>query len=128
MHRSKAVTSSEKHKTIDLKKAMLPVVGFARVYALKNNVNETNTVSRLKSIIKRDNINKSFIDELVKAYEYLMFLRFRLQTAKILSSENPDNSLRIDELTNIEKATLKAVLVEIAEIYTQLSFDFEGTM
>ncbi|MFO7923641.1 MAG: DUF294 nucleotidyltransferase-like domain-containing protein, partial [Bacteroidales bacterium] len=126
VHRSKVVTSFEKHKTIDLKKAMLPVVGFARVYALKNNVNETNTVSRLKSIIDRENINKSFLEEIVKAYEYLMFLRFRLQIAKILSNENPDNSLRTDELTNIEKATLKAALVEIAEIYTQLSFDFEG--
>ncbi len=126
VHRLKAVTFSEKHKTIDLKKAMLPVVGFARVYALKNNISETNTVSRLKSIIERVNINKSFVEEIVKAYEYLMFLRFRLQTAKILSGENPDNSLRIDELTNIERATLKAVLVEIAEIYTQLGFDFEG--
>ena len=128
VHRTKAVTSSEKHKTIDLKMAMLPVVGFARVYALKNNISETNTVSRLKTIIERVNINKSFIEEIVKAYEYLMFIRFRLQTLKILSGENPDNLLRLDELTNIEKATLKAALLEIAELYTQLSFDFEGTI
>jgi PAS domain S-box-containing protein len=128
VQRSRAVTFSEKHKTIDLKKAMLPVVGFARVYALKNNINETNTVSRLKSIVGRENINKSFIEEIVKAYEYLLFLRFRIQLAKTLSNENPDNSLRIDELSNIEKATLKAALVEIAEIFTQLSFDFEGRM
>ncbi len=128
VNRSKAVTFSEKHKTIDLKKAMLPVVGFARVYALKTNVNETNTVSRLRSIMDSESINKSFIEEIIKAYEYLMFLRFRVQIAKILSNENPDNFLRIDELTSIEKATLKAVLAEIAEIYTQLGFDFEVTI
>jgi PAS domain S-box-containing protein len=128
VNRSKVVAFSEKHKTIDLKKAMLPVVGFARIYALKNNINETNTVSRLKNISDKANLNKSFIQEIIEAYEYLMFLRFRLQTTMILSNENPDNFLQIDELSNIEKATLKAVLSEITEIYTQLSFDFEGTM
>jgi PAS domain S-box-containing protein len=128
VHRFKAVTFSEKQDTIDLKKAIMPLVGFARVYALKNKVNETNTLLRLNSIISLEKINKPFINEIIKAYEYLMLLRFRSQTAKILSNESPDNILRIDELASIEKTTLKAVLSEITEIYTQLSFDFEGAI
>ena len=128
VHRFKAVTYSEKHESIDLKKALMPVVGFARVYALKNNVNETNTIHRLKSIIALEQINKSFIEEIINAYEYLMFLRFRLQTEKMLSNEKPDNFLKTDDLTNIEKATIKAALQEVTGIYTQLGFDFEGTI
>lgn len=128
VHRAKPVTFSEKQESIDLKRAMMPVVGFARVYALKRNINETNTVSRLRDIIHAETINKSFVNELINAYEYLLFQRFRMQTLRILSNSSPDNLLPLNELSNIEKATLKAALNEINEIYTQLSFDFEGTM
>jgi CBS domain-containing protein len=128
VQRLKPVPFSEKQATVDLKKAMWPVVGFARVYALKNNVNETNTVKRLKSIIPSGKINKSFVEEIIVSYEYLMLLRFRSQAAMILSHANPDNLLRLDDLTGIEKASLKAALQEITGIYTQLGFDFEGTM
>jgi PAS domain S-box-containing protein len=126
--RFKTVTYSEKHETLDLKKAIMPVVGFARVYALKNNVNETNTIYRLKGIIGQEKISKSFVEEIIEAYQYLMFLRFRLQTQKILSNEKPDNLLRPEDLSNIEKAALKTVLSGISSVHTQLSFDFEVTI
>ncbi len=126
--RTKAVAFSEKQETIDLKKALLPVVGFARLYALKNKIGDTNTVSRLKGITVSDKMNPSFVEEITNAYEYLLFLRFRLQSAKIQNNENPDNILRLDSLNNIEKATLKAALNEIQEIYTQLRFDFDANV
>jgi signal-transduction protein with cAMP-binding, CBS, and nucleotidyltransferase domain len=123
--RLRAIAYSEKQETLDLKKALMPVVGFARVYALKNNVNETNTIYRLKGIIGLEKISKSFVEEIIEAYQYVMCLRFRLQTRKILSNEKPDNLLRPDELTNVEKAALKAALAGIPSIHTQLGFDFE---
>jgi PAS domain S-box-containing protein len=126
MHRMKAVTFSEKQETLDLKRALMPVVSFARVYALKHKVNETNTTARLKGITGNEKINNPFIREIINAYEYLMFLRYRYQTASILSKVNPDNLLPVAELTNIEKATVKAALLEISELHTQLGFDFEG--
>jgi PAS domain S-box-containing protein len=126
VQRTKAISFSDKQESLDLKKAMLPVVGFARVYALKYKIEETNTVERLKGIMQTDKFNKPFLQELVNAYEYLLFLRFRFQTQKIFSHENPDNLLPVEELTNMEKASLKAALSEIAELYTQLGFDFEG--
>jgi PAS domain S-box-containing protein len=126
VQRTKALSFSEKQESLDLKKAMLPVVGFARVYALKYKIKETNTVERLKGIMFTDKLNKTFIQEIINAYEYLLFLRFRFQTQKILSNENPDNLLPVEELTNMEKTSVKAALSEIAELYTQLGFDFEG--
>lgn len=126
--RTKAVAFSEKQEAVDLKKASLPVVGFARLYALKNKIGDTNTVSRLKGITASDKMNPSFIEEIINAYEYLLFLRFRLQSAKIQTNEFPDNILRLDELNNVEKATLKAALNEIQEIYTQLRFDFDANV
>ncbi len=128
VHRTKAITFSEKQETLDMKKAMLPVVGFARVYALKFNISETNTIFRLQSIIPFGKINRSFIEEIIYAYEYLLYHRFRLQMKSILSSKSPDNLLLLDDLNSIEKATLKAALSVIAELNTQLGFDFEVRM
>jgi PAS domain S-box-containing protein len=128
VHRMKAVTFSEKQETLDLKKALFPVVGFARLYALKNKVKETNTIYRLEHIISSKKMNKSFVEDLLHAYKYLMFLRFRLQTADILSNKSPDNHIRLEELGNLEKASLKAALSQISDLYTQLGFDFEGSL
>ena len=124
--RTKSVSFSEKQEHIDLKKAMMPVVGFARLYALKNNVNETNTVYRLKHIMNAGNINKNFIREVIKAYEFLMFLRYRHQTACIMSNNNPDNMIKTESLTNIEKAALKTALTDLSELFVQLGLDFDS--
>jgi len=128
VNRTKAVSFSDKQESLDMKKAMLPVVGFARVYALKNKISETNTVKRLRHISCMEMINPSFVEEIIHAYEYLLFLRFRLQADKILANENPDNVLPLSGLSNIEKATLKAALNEIGEIHSQLGFDFEANV
>lgn len=128
VHRTKGVTFSEKSETLDLKKALFPVVGFARLYALKNNVKETNTIYRLEHIIASKKMNRSFIEDIIHAYKYLMFLRFRLQTTNILANKSPDNLIRPDELGNLEKATLKAALSQISDLFTQLGFDFEGSL
>jgi PAS domain S-box-containing protein len=128
VHRMKAVTFSEKQEALDLKKALFPVVGFARLYALKNNVKETNTIYRLEHIIASKKMNISFVEDILHAYKYLMFLRFRIQTSNILSNKSPDNLIRLDELDNLEKATLKAALSQISDLYTQLGFDFEGSL
>ncbi len=128
VHRTKPVAYSEKQETIDVKRAMLPVVGFARVYALKNKLSETNTVCRLRAITKSESINPSFVEEIINAYEFLMYLRLRLQSEKILANEYPDNLLFMDALNKIEKASLKTALNEITEIYTQIGFDFEANV
>lgn len=128
VNRTKAVSFTDKQESLDIKKAMLPVVGFARVYALKNKISETNTVKRLRHVSLMERINPSFVEEIVNAYEYLLFLRFRLQSEKILANESPDNLLSLSGLSNIEKAALRAALNEIGEIHSQLGFDFEANV
>jgi len=126
VHRTKTVAYSEKQDGIDLKRAMIPVVGFARLYSLKNNINETNTVYRLRQLMNAGNIQKDFIHQAIKAYEFLMFLRYRHQTSSILQNKNPDNIIRTDSLTNIEKAALKTALSDVSELSAQLKLDYDS--
>jgi signal-transduction protein with cAMP-binding, CBS, and nucleotidyltransferase domain len=116
------------HINLDVKKILLPVAGFIRLYALHNKLDETNSLSRLRQLYTRKVINKSMYDELVLSYNYLMHLRFRFQTASLLENRAPDNIIDISKLTQIEVATIKKIFGEISDLQTQLNFDFKGTM
>ena len=53
--RNFVVESKGKHRdAFDIKSAMVPIVDFARIYALKHKLKETNTLERLNRL----NINK----------------------------------------------------------------------
>ena len=113
---------------LDLKKILLPIIGFSRLYALNNTIGETNTLSRVKQLYLHQIISKSIHDELVLSYNYLMHIRFKFQAISILQNKIPDNIIDINELTHIEKATIKKIFDEINNLQTKLNFDFTGTM
>jgi len=116
------------HNNLNLKKVLLPINGFIRLYSLKHKLTETNTLSRLKQLYHQQVINKSMYDELVLSYNYLTQLRFKSQTKSILQNEMPDNLIDIKKLTHIEVATIKKIFGEISNLQTKLNFDFKGTM
>jgi len=116
------------HINLDIKKIIFPIVGFIRLYALHSQLEETNTLARLKQLNIQKVITTSMYDELVLSYNYLMYLRFRFQANSILESRLPDNIIDINKLTHIEVATLKKIFGEIGNMQTKLNFDFKGTM
>lgn len=113
---------------VDVKKILLPVVGFIRLYALNNQLAETNTLDRVRQLHAKEVINQSMFNELVIAYNYLMQIRFRFQTMSILQNKQPDNIIDIKKLTHIEVATIKKIFGEITNLQTKLNFDFKGSM
>lgn len=119
--------SSEQGR-LDIKKVILPIIGFIRLYSLNKHVGATNSLERLKHLYQKEVIQQSMYDELVLSYNYLMQLRFRFQAKKILRNEPPDNIININSLTHIEVATLKKIFAEISNIQTKLNFDFKGGM
>jgi CBS domain-containing protein len=116
------------HLNLDIKKIIFPIVGFIRLYALYNKLDETNTLERLRQLHLRDVITKSMYDELVLSYNYLMYLRFRFQAKSILENLPPDNMIDINKLTQIEVTTLKKIFGEMNDLQTKLNFDFKGSM
>ena len=117
---------SADENNIDIKKILLPVTGFIRVYALQNKLNETNSLLRLRQLYEQKIINKSMYDELLQSYNFLMYQRLRFQSQCILNDKAPDNKVNIDGLTHIEVTTLKKVLNEISNFQSKLNFDFKG--
>ncbi|MFO8233829.1 MAG: DUF294 nucleotidyltransferase-like domain-containing protein [Bacteroidales bacterium] len=113
-------------KNIDIKKILLPVTGFIRIYALQNKLNETNSLLRLKQLYEQKIINKSMYDELLQSYNFLMYQRLRFQARNIVTGKAPSNKISMRALAPIEVTTLKKVLNEISNFQSKLNVDYKG--
>ncbi len=113
-------------ETFDIKLATMPISDFARIYALKHSLVDTNTLERLNSLWQKGILTKTSYDEIVLSYNFLMQLRFRHQATQITKNKDFDNFIYPKELTQIEIKTLKNTFSQIVGIQKRLSYDFSG--
>ncbi len=126
--RNFVVESKGEHRDhFDIKSAMMPIVDFARIYALKNKIEETNTLERLHrlhimKVLKWDEYN-----DIEKAYSFLMQLRFMRQVSTIMDEKTkPNNYINPKKLSRIEQTTLKEIFKRIEKFQTKMEFAFTG--
>jgi len=106
---------------------MTPIVDFARVYALKHHIDETNTLERLQQLHLKGVLQPEEHEELIKAYSFLLQLRFvRQATAIVDDAGAPDNYINPKKLTRIEQKMLKEIFTRIEKFQAKLEFDFIG--
>ena len=120
------VAAGAQPHSIDLKEALLPIVNFARLYALQQRVEETNTIDRLDGILRTQVLHRESHRRLVQSYDHLMLLRYRHQAAALADNRQPDNLLDLRGLTQIETSTLKQAFSQIATAQEKIGFDFPG--
>ena len=113
-------------RAFNLKEAMTPLVSFARLYALRGGLSEVNTFDRLEALRDRGLLGADTFAETFAAYEHLLALRLRHQTATRAAGEPASNHLRIERLTEIDRATLKQVLAQVAILQKKVAYDFLG--
>lgn len=111
--------------TFDIKRVLLPITNFVKLYALKNKLSETNTLHRLEQLTAKGEIQQALYNEVALAHNYLMGLRFRTQIRALNENRKPNNHIEINLLTDIEKSTLKKIFSVIADIQSKLSADFK---
>jgi PAS domain S-box-containing protein len=116
--------SGSRPDTVDLKFIQMLIVGFARLYALKHEVRETNTSDRLHRLHELGVTNTVQHREMVQAYEFLMRLRLAHQAKAMTSDLVPDNDLDPRELTAIEQKMFKQILHQIVGMQAKISYDF----
>ncbi len=116
------VQSKGEHRdSFDIKKAMVPIIDFARIYALKNAISETNTQERLYQLYLSKKLKWENYNELEHAYSFLMQLRFVRQiNAVILEKSEPDNYINPKKLTRIEQTMLKEIFSRIDTMQTEM--------
>jgi CBS domain-containing protein len=126
--RNFVVESKGEHRNaFDIKRAIMPIVDFARIYGLQNKIEETNTLERLTQLRLSKVISHQEFEELEKAYSFLMQLRFvRQVSAAIDENSKPDNYINPKKLTSIEQTTLREIFKRVEKFQSKLSFDFIG--
>ena len=126
--RNFVVESKGEHRsTLDIKSAMTPIVDFARIYALKHKIEETNTLERLNHLQLKKVITSAEYDEIEKAYSFLMQLRFLRQVTAVIDEKTaPDNYINPKKMTSIEQKMLKEIFKRIEKFQTKLEFEFTG--
>ncbi len=112
---------------LDIKKGIFPVTAFIRLYAIREQLNETNSLERANRLYDQKIIERSIYEDLLQAYSFMTDLRLKSQVNNILQNETPDNMLDLNSLSRIEITTLKKILSEISELQTKVNFDFKGT-
>ena len=122
------VESKGEHKDMfDIKAAMTPIVDFARIYALKNRIEETNTLERLEQLRIKQVLQQKQYEELEKAYSFLLQTRFVRQVTAITDEKGkPDNYINPKKLTRIEQKMLKEIFTRIENFQSQIEGEFIG--
>jgi len=120
-------SGGEKPSTFNIKDSIHLIVNFARIYALKYNLSETNTLNRLYQLNKVGELTDSSFREMDEVYDYLMRTRFRHQVEAIKNNAKPDNNINPKELTELEQHMLKYIFSQINNFQKKLSFDFTGS-
>ncbi|KAA3656653.1 MAG: signal transduction protein, partial [Calditrichaeota bacterium] len=126
--RNFVVQSKGEHRhAFDLKKAMTPMVDFARIYALENEVDETNTMERFARLHMHNLLTNTQLEEITQAYDYLMHMRLaRHATAIIDEASSADNYINPKKLNKLDQKLLKEIFSLTGELQQKLSVHFTG--
>lgn len=123
------VESTKENKSVfDIKNVIMLITSIARLYALKNNVRETNTLRRLKKLNTIGILTDDQYTMLAKNFNYLMLMRLNHQLEAINDHKNPNNFISPRHLTDLERTTLKKIFSQLSDFHTKISLDFKGSI
>lgn len=120
------VEKDGEHKnTLDIKRqGITPFVNFARLMALRYELNETGTLDRLRALAEEGHISPDLLQATTDAYELQMQLRLVHQLYQIDNGTIPDNYINPTELTELEKRMLKDAFTVIERLQSLLKTIF----
>ena len=127
--RNFVVESKGPHRNcLNIKRAITPVVDFARIYALKHNIEDTNTQERLYRLCLKGVLTREEYKEIDQAYDFMMQIRFAQQIKAVIDENSkPDNYIDPKKLSTIEQKMLKEIFKKIEKLQARIGFEFAGT-
>ncbi|MCB1967814.1 MAG: nucleotidyltransferase, partial [Candidatus Accumulibacter sp.] len=112
--------------TIDLKKYGVRLfTDAARLFALANQVEATNTVARLKRASALMKISPEEVAATVEGFNFIQMLRLRHQHFEQEHGRPGDNFVRPDELNEVERRILKESFRQARKLQARLKLDYQ---
>jgi CBS domain-containing protein len=122
------VHGGEHDDALDLKhRGSVPIIDIARLAALAEGVQATNTMERLEFAAGSRNLSQQMADDLGHALTYIEGLRIHHQADRIRRGKRPHNFLRPDTLSSLERAHLKDAFSIIKVMQEALELRYQTT-
>jgi CBS domain-containing protein len=107
---------------IDVKKGgIFPLVHGVRSLALHAGIEETNTFRRIDTLVSRGALAPSMGEDLASALETLMMLRLRQQLDAVAIGRKPDNRVRMDGMSRLDREHLHRALTIVKSFQSSLA-------
>lgn len=117
-------TDPERPGTIDLKKfGARRFIDAARIFALANGVDSTNTVHRLTLASAKMKIAPGDLAPIIEGFNFIQLLRLRHQHKEQADGRAGGNDLNPDHLNALGRRTLKASLCQARSLQQRLKHD-----
>lgn len=101
----------QSRKGLDVKKGgIFPLVHGVRTLALHAGMEETNTFRRISGLVSRKELSPALGEDLESALETLMLLRLKQQLDAQAGNREPDNRIRLEGLSRMERDQLQRAL------------------
>ena len=97
-------------QTFDLKKAMTPIVDYARLLCLEQRNDANSTMDRLDWLLGQELLSSEEYSEVMEAYVFLLRLRLSHQIQRIRQGESPENHLNPKECTPLDQKLIVETL------------------
>jgi CBS domain-containing protein len=107
---------------VDVKKGgIFPIVHGVRSLALHAGIEETNTFRRIRILVGRGALAPSTGEDLESALETLMMLRLRQQLDAVAAGRKPDNRVRMDGMSRLDREHLHRALTIVKSFQSSLA-------
>jgi CBS domain-containing protein len=101
-------------------KGILPIVDALRIMAVAFDIPETSTIERLNALSRPGKILAGMRDDITSAFDFLLHLSLQDQLRKTQYNEKIDDFIEPEELSLLEKKTLKEVFQLIPRLHTAI--------
>lgn len=119
--------SGEHRDTFNLKeRGMAPLVDAARVLALGHGIDATNTFDRLAAAAEARAISRELAEDAREAYGFLMLVRIQHHLALQAAGKPPNNHVNPNELSALQRRTLKVAFQVVQAVQGALTERFGG--
>ena len=125
------VEKSGEHKdALNLKfRCIAPLIDIIRLYSLERGVKETSSLERIDALRDDHSVIMEYGDELEHSFEFITLLRILHQYDQIEAGIEPDNFINPDDLSNLQKRTLKESCQLISRIQDSIAKQYNpGTV
>jgi CBS domain-containing protein len=112
--------------TLNIKDVLVPVVGCARLYALRYGGMPTGTRDRLDELVPRGVLSPVVRADVDIVWDFLTRLRLTHQLEKLAAGQAPDSTIPDREWPAMEQAMLDQAFHRILALQKMVSHDFLG--